>query len=35
MNQAKALLPREAFDSILSNAHQEMKKSDGAYKGAS
>jgi hypothetical protein len=26
MDQAKMFLPREAFESILSNAYQEMKK---------
>jgi hypothetical protein len=31
MSQAKVLLPRGAFESILSNAHQEMGKRNGGY----
>jgi hypothetical protein len=33
MDEAKELLPRGAFESILNNAHQEMKKRNGAYEG--
>jgi hypothetical protein len=33
MDQAKALLPREEFESILSNAHYKMREKDGVCNG--